>query len=182
MRLPYWLLWLALLLQRLAELRRSRANAAGIKGSLADPEGYPLMVTVHVGLFVFPVLESRLTHASKSVAGTWAAVLLTAAVLRLSSIHALSRQWNVRGLVPADLHPVTSGPYRFIRHPNYLAVAVEVAALPLATGAWRSAIGLTLANTWVLRRRIRAEERLLFANPDYRRAFTSKRRFIPGVL
>ena len=56
---------------------------------------------------------------------------------------------------------VRRGPYRCLRHPNYLAVAVEVAALPLAAGAWRTALAFSLANGLLLAVRIRAEERAL---------------------
>ncbi len=73
--------------------------------------------------------------------------------------------------------PVTAGPYRFIRHPNYLAVTLEVAALPLIRANWYTAIGFSIVNAIVLAVRIPSEERALGAG--YRDAFASRRRFIP---
>jgi methyltransferase len=182
MRPWYPCLWLGLLIQRLVELRRSRANTKGQAGPAGDPAGFPVMVGLHMALFLVPPLESTLMTRHRRGRGVWALVLLTAAALRVWSIRSLGPQWNVRALVRADFHPVTSGPYRFIRHPNYLAVALECAALPMAAGAWRSALGLSLVNGWVLARRIRAEEALLFKDARYRSEFGSKARFIPRVL
>jgi methyltransferase len=87
----------------------------------------------------------------------------------------------VRAVVPRDLVPVARGPYRYVRHPNYLAVVIEFAALPLAGGARFSALALSALNALVLADRVRAEERLLEARPGYARLFAGKARFIPGV-
>ena len=182
MRPWYPLFWLGLLLQRLTELRRSSANTKGQEGGIGDPSGFPLMVGVHVALFLLPPLESKLTRPPARSRVVWAAALLGATALRRWSIRSLGSQWNVRALIRSDFQPITAGPYRWIRHPNYLAVAAEFAALPMAAGAWRPALGLSMANGYVLARRIRAEERLLLADPGYRAQFSSKARFIPGVL
>jgi methyltransferase len=88
----------------------------------------------------------------------------------------------VRATVPAEVAPVTSGPYRLIRHPNYAAVCLEFLALPLAGGAPLSAASLSCLNALVLACRIRAEERLLARSPAYRRAFAGRARFIPKVF
>jgi methyltransferase len=77
---------------------------------------------------------------------------------------------------------VASGPYRWIRHPNYLAVILEFAALPMGAGAWRSAAGLSLLNGAVLQDRIRAEEALLAEVPGYEELFATKSRFIPHIF
>ena len=77
------------------------------------------------------------------------------------------------------MHVETGGPYRWIRHPNYVAVGLEFLCLPLAVGAVPEALLLALANAAVLVPRIRAEERLLDAVPGYREAFQGVPRFIP---
>jgi methyltransferase len=77
---------------------------------------------------------------------------------------------------------VVTGPYRWIRHPNYLAVSLEFLALPLAGGAWLSALALSAIDAAVLADRIRHEERLLAEVPGYQRAFGTKARFIPGLF
>jgi len=80
-------------------------------------------------------------------------------------------------VIPGD-PPVTAGPYRFVRHPNYVAVIAEMAALPLVHGAWLTAGVFTLGNAWLLRVRIRAEERAL--GETWQHAFAGRPRFVPG--
>jgi methyltransferase len=166
---------------RLFELRTSRSNELARPGTRAARRTYPVMVAAHVGLLSLPLLEAarRPRHRPRY---RWLAVLLFATALRLWSIRSLGRSWNVRAAVPADLRPVTSGPYAFIRHPNYLAVILEFAAVPLIAGAWVSAVVLSATNALVLFDRIRAEEQLLSASAAYRQAFAGKKRFIPGVF
>ena len=79
-------------------------------------------------------------------------------------------------------HVVTHGPYSFIRHPNYLCVILELAALPLLHSAWLSALVLTAWNAGVLFVRIRTEEAMLMQIPRWRDAFSRRARLIPGVF
>jgi methyltransferase len=95
---------------------------------------------------------------------------------------ALGRLWNVRLVQRPDQPVIASGPYRFVRHPNYLAVVLELAAVPLALGAYGTALLAGAANALVLWRRIAAEERYLFSVPGYAAAFAAKKRLIPGVF
>jgi methyltransferase len=110
------------------------------------------------------------------------AVLAGATALRIWSIRSLGPAWNVRAAVPAGLSPVATGPYAYIRHPNYLAVILEFAAVPMIAGARLSAVVLSALNAVVLYDRIRAEERLLNESSGYRAAFARRARFIPGVF
>ena len=73
--------------------------------------------------------------------------------------------------------PITRGIYRWMRHPNYVAVVIEIAALPLVRGCWITAIVFTLANAWILSIRIPAEENAL--GESYSAAFSSVGRFFP---
>jgi methyltransferase len=77
---------------------------------------------------------------------------------------------------------ITTGPFRFVRHPNYAAVIVELITLPLIHTAWITAILGSLGYISVLAQRIPLEERALFANPDYRAAMSAKPRFLPGLF
>ena len=77
---------------------------------------------------------------------------------------------------------VATGPYRWIRHPNYVAVVAELFALPMIHTAWITAIAGTVANLEILRRRIRVEEQTLLANPAYRVSMGAKPRFVKTVL
>ena len=169
-------------LLRLTELRHSRANEmkTGIRrmpGAAAST--YPLMVALNVALFTAPLLEPRRARPHRLIAGL---LLAVATALRVWCIRSLGDQWNVRSAVPPRLRVVGAGPYRFVRHPNYLAVAIEFCALPLFGGALRSAVVLSLANAALLWHRVAAEEALLGSSPEYRRIMGGKSRFLPGLL
>lgn len=176
---------LALAAQRLLELWISRRNErrAGPLLGTAGERSYPAMVLIHLALFTLPLLEQhrRLRRPRPAIVASAVALLGAATALRLWVIRSLGAAWNVRGNVPARLGVVETGPYRFIRHPNYVAVALEMAALPLAAPAPFSAAALSAANALVLVPRIRGEERLLNAVPGYRERMGSKPRFLPRV-
>ena len=177
----YLLLLAAVGASRLYELRVSRRNELARGGTRAAARTFPVMVAVHTALVTLPLVEaSRRPPRGPSV--PWAAVLAGATALRWWSIATLGAAWNARAAVPANVVPVTGGPYGYIRHPNYLAVILEFAAVPLIAGAWKSAIVLSMLNAAVLVDRITAEERLLDASPAYRTAFAGRARFIPGVV
>jgi methyltransferase len=173
---------------RLGELylsrRRLREDSQAGRAAVIPEPGYPVMVAVHAGWIAGCALEPYLTGAALRpwlTAGALAAWGLALA-LRLWLMIALGRFWNVRLVQRAAQPVITAGPYRYLRHPNYLAVLLEIAALPLAIGAYGTAAVATLANAWVLWRRIAREEAYLFSVPGYAAAFGSKKRLIPGVF
>ncbi|HUY23886.1 MAG TPA: isoprenylcysteine carboxylmethyltransferase family protein [Candidatus Saccharimonadales bacterium] len=172
----------ALAIQRGRELQLSKRLERDQPGRRAAPGTFPVMVTAHVALFVLPLLETTLAHRRSRRPGVWLAVLAAATGLRWWSIRSLGPQWNVRAAVPPDLRPVATGPYRWVRHPNYLAVILEFLALPMAGGAWASALGLSILDGAVLLDRIRSEEELLLEVPGYAEVFSGKARFIPGIF
>ncbi|MGH7642670.1 MAG: isoprenylcysteine carboxylmethyltransferase family protein [Candidatus Dormibacteria bacterium] len=182
MRAWYALLVGALALQRGRELALSKRLESARPGPRAAPRTFLLMVAVHVALFLLPLVEVHLASRRPRWVGFWIALLAAATGLRWWSIRSLGDQWNVRAAVPPDLRPVTTGPYRWIRHPNYLAVILEFAALPMAGGAWVSALTLSALDGAVLMDRIQAEEALLAAADGYQQAFGAKARFIPGIF
>jgi methyltransferase len=116
--------------------------------------------------------------------GAWGVAALSLALgaqaLRWWAVTTLGRFWNVRILVHPGGQAITTGPYRFMRHPNYLAVVIEMAAVPLIHGAWITAILFSIGNALLLRLRIPAEERAL--GDGYARAFAgrSRRRLTVG--
>ena len=166
--------------QRLVELRVSARNRAALgRAEQASPSTYPLMVAAHVALFAVSAWPRRGRHVSRRVQGFAIVGLAASAGLRAWVIRTLGTEWNVTAHVRPDAHIETSGPYRYVRHPNYVAVALEFACLPTAVGAVPEAIVLSIANASVLVPRIRAEERLLDAIPGYREAFRGVPRFIP---
>ena len=169
LRMPWWYVaaLAAVAAQRVRELTISRRNSRGTGGSPSAPRTYPLIVAAHLGLFVLPPLEIHLARRRTGgrAALAWLGVLAAATGLRWWSIQSLGGAWNVRGQVPQGLAPVTRGPYRFLRHPNYLALVLESAV-----------------NGAALAVRIRAEEAQLERSAAYREAFRRKARLIPGVF
>jgi methyltransferase len=166
--------------QRLVELRISARNRARVgRAEQASPSTYPAMVAVHVALFAVSAWPRRPRRVSRPIETIAIAGLVASAALRLWVIRTLGETWNVTAHVPSDGHMRTGGPYRYVRHPNYVAVAMEFACLPTAVGAIPEAVALSIANAAVLVPRIRAEERLLDAIPGYREAFRGVPRFLP---
>lgn len=153
--------------QRLVELAISRRNAREVMARGGREFGRRHMVALVVlhALFLPACAIEVLALSRPFVPGVGAAmlaVLLAAQVLRYWAIHALGRHWNVRILVEPGAPLVKRGPYRYIRHPNYVAVALEGIALPLIHTAWITAVAFTVVNAWLLLRvRIPAEERAL---------------------
>jgi len=181
-------LFLALLaavgLLRLVEMRisrrRQRAMAARGVERAPDPAFAP-MVLLHTGVLVASALEVVLLDRPfwPAVGVPALALVAGANALRWWVIATLGPHWNVQVMGSTKLGVVTSGPYRFVRHPNYVAVFVELAALPLVHGAWLTALAGTALHVLVLRGRIAAEESVLLADETYRRAMQAKPRFIP---
>lgn len=153
-------------LERLAELVVSTRNArwALAQGGRETGQGhYVVMVVLHTGLLVGALVEAwwRRPDVPLLLAATMFALVLASQALRWWCIATLGRQWNTRVIVVPGLPLVRSGPYRRLRHPNYVAVVVEGFALPLVHAAWWTAVVFTVANAVLLMVRIRVEERAL---------------------
>jgi len=164
---------------RLAEVAWSSRNLRRTgAGRQAAPRSFPLMVSANIALFSLCMVPRR-HRPPRAVEAVTLTGLAAAAGLRLWVIASLGPAWNVKGLVPEEMTVVTRGPYRWMRHPNYLAVIVEFACLPVAVGAYGEAVLLSAANAVVLVPRIRAEEALLDQVPGYREAFAGVPRLLP---
>lgn len=169
---------------RLVELGISRRHQRALAATGAAPLPEPVfgaMVAVHTGVIAGAAIEALALHRPYVAAlGIPALTLLVLAnLLRLWVIATLGVHWNVRVVRSMPLGVVTGGPYRFVRHPNYVAVFVELAALPLVHGAYLTAIAGSLLHLLVLRHRVALEESVLMADEGYRRAFERKPRFVP---
>ncbi|MEE2750726.1 MAG: isoprenylcysteine carboxyl methyltransferase family protein [Myxococcota bacterium] len=99
--------------------------------------------------------------------------------LRYWAVTSLGTRWNTRVLVVPGLQAVTRGPYRWIRHPNYVAVVIEIFALPLVHGAWWTAASFTVLNFFLLKTRIRVEEEALKKHCGYQDSLGQRPRFLP---
>ncbi|MGW0392659.1 isoprenylcysteine carboxyl methyltransferase family protein [Streptomyces sp. NPDC003042] len=160
---PYLLIIGLVAAERLAELATARRNAAWSLARGAREYGrghYPAMVALHAALLVGCVVEPWAAHRPFLPLLGWSALGLAVAAqaLRWWCVTSLGRRWNTRVLVIPGLAPVAVGPYRLLRHPNYVAVVVEGIALPLVHTAWVTAIGFTVLNALLLRVRIRCED------------------------
>lgn len=184
-RILYTLLVALVALGRLFELRIAEGNRRRLLargGVEVAPGHYPWMVALHTALLISCPLEVWLLNRPflPVLAGAMLFLLIAAAALRWWVISTLDGRWTTRIVVLPGVAPVTGGPYRFLRHPNYLAVILEIVSLPLVHTAWLTALVFTLANALLLRVRIRAEESGLSRASGYEAAFADRPRLIPG--
>jgi methyltransferase len=149
-------------LSRMAELLISHRNQRWLvaRGAIETGHGhYPAMVLLHTAFLVSCPLEVWLfeRHGQPSLALAMGALLILAMTLRVWVMATLGRRWTTRVLYVPGTPVVSDGPYRFLRHPNYLAVVLEIIALPLLHGAWTTALVFSLANGLLLAVRIPCE-------------------------
>jgi len=182
----YFVLVVAVALQRMLEVRVSRLNEAELKarGALEHAqEQMPVMVAVHTAWLVCIFLEvGLLDRPFRGGLAFFSLVVFCAGqVLRLLAIHALGTRWTVKVITLPRESPVTGGVFRYLRHPNYVGVILEIAALPLIHGAWLTAVVFSVLNGLLLSRRIRAEEQALQASSDYAERFADRPRLWPKL-
>ncbi|UYQ60213.1 isoprenylcysteine carboxyl methyltransferase family protein [Streptomyces peucetius] len=162
----YTLLVLAVAAERVAELVVARRNASWTLARSGVEHGrghYPVMVALHTGLLACCLLEPLLAPRPFLPALGWPmlTLVLLAQALRWWCITTLGRYWNTRVIVVPGTRLVDAGPYRFLRHPNYVAVVMEITALPLVHSAWLTAAVFTAANAALLTVRVRCENAAL---------------------
>ncbi len=162
----YALLVLAIGVERGAELVVARRNARWSRARGAVEYGwrhYPVMVVLHTGLLVGCLAEVGLAGRPfvPPLGWTMLAVVVAAQALRWWCVVTLGPRWNTRVLVVPGLPLVAGGPYRWLRHPNYVAVVAEGLALPLVHGAWVTALLFTVCNAVLLTVRVRCEDAAL---------------------
>jgi methyltransferase len=156
----------ALGVQRLFELHLSKRNEQRIRqrgGHEHTPETYKWIVTLHSAWFVAMLLE---VFAGKRKFRPWLAVpalslFAVGQVLRLTAIRTLGWRWSTRVMTVPGEAPVRRGIYRYIRHPNYLGVELEILSAPLAHSAYITSAVFGVTNALLLRDRIRREEQAL---------------------
>lgn len=162
----YLALIAAVAVERLVELVVSKRNLAWSLARGGTEHGfghYPVMVVLHIALLAGCVLEPVLLDRPFIPALGWPmlAVVLAAQALRWWCIGTLGLQWNTRVVVVPGASRVVAGPYRWLPHPNYVAVVIEGFALPLVHTAWLTATVFTVLNALLLRTRLRVENAAL---------------------
>ncbi|MCY8855740.1 isoprenylcysteine carboxyl methyltransferase family protein [Bacillus atrophaeus] len=161
----FWLFILILAVQRIAEIIVAKQNEQKVKkqGAIEYGEGhYPYIVLMHVLFFVSLICEVLLLHKEPS---SWWIGILTAIILvqgvRYWALLSLGAHWNTKILVVPDAELIKKGPYKWLKHPNYAVVMVEIVLLPLLYGAYWTLILFTILNAFMLSVRIRVEDKAL---------------------
>jgi methyltransferase len=163
-------------------ISRKNSNALIEKGAIdVAPHLLPLMVAVYGLKFAGSLIEYFITKPDLSI--LWAAIfvglLIAAKALKFWAVSTLGPYWSMKVLIVPGTQTVNHGPYRWIRHPNYVAVMMEIIALPLIGKAFITATVVTILFAILLYLRINAEEQALIEYTDYDKTMTGKRRFIP---
>lgn len=154
-----------LAIQRISELLYARKNEQILreKGAVEyDRSGYTLIVMMHILFFASLVAEKiYLDRTYNSLSFIFLIIFVLTQLLRYWAISSLGVFWNTRIIVLPNARLVTRGPYKYLRHPNYLAVAIEIAIIPLIFSCYLTAIVFSIINYVLLRRRIVIEEKAL---------------------
>ena len=185
------ILFLALLIavaaMRIVELRISKKHQQEMiargAAKVRDPN-FQWMAMFHTLVLAGAAVEVVFLHRPflPALAIPMLALFVAANTVRWWVIRTLGEHWNVQVIDSTRLGVITSGPFRYVRHPNYAAVFVEMIALPLIHTAWITALAGAVAHVVVLALRLSTEERILLANPDYAATMGSKPRFLPGLF
>jgi methyltransferase len=177
----------AVALLRIVELqisKRHQREMVARGAAKVDEPRFRWMVLLHTAVLIGAALEVVLLKRPfiPVLAAVMFAVFLAANAVRWWVIRTMGEHWNVQVMNSTSLGVVSSGPFRYVRHPNYAAVFSEMVALPLIHTAWITASVGALAHAVVLSQRLSTEERILLANAEYRAAMGNKARFIPGLF
>ncbi|ABZ83022.1 conserved hypothetical protein [Heliomicrobium modesticaldum Ice1] len=175
--LVFFALFSFVLAQRVVELAIARRNARRMTAKGAVEVGhahYRYLVALHVCFFA--ALMTEVLVLGRKPPQWWmapAAAFLIAQGLRYWCMTSLGHFWNTRIFVLPGANAIRRGPYRFFRHPNYLAVVTELLCIPLLFGAWITAAVISIVNLYLLSVRIQAEEAALAEATDYGEVFRS---------
>ncbi|MBX7059797.1 MAG: hypothetical protein K1X75_17165 [Leptospirales bacterium] len=160
----FLVLILALAEQRIAELRLSRDNEAWMRlrgGREYGSQHFRWMQAMHILWFPSMALESFFATPTLPLTVIGAVLLLAGQLLRAAAIRTLGSRWSVRIYSLPDHAPVSHGIYKYLRHPNYVGVALELAGAPLIYGGWMTAVVFSVLNAALMAVRIPAEVRAL---------------------
>ena len=185
-RWTFLLLLVALGVQRLMELRLSARHERRILelgGREHAPGQFRVMRLLHIAWFLAIIAEvfGLQRPFVPALALMSSLVFLAGQALRYGAIRTLGERWTVRVMTLPGTKPISGGIYRYIRHPNYLGVILEIGAVPLLHGAYLTAISFSIANALLLAWRIQTEEAALKEQNDYEQVFAERPRFLPRL-
>ncbi|NMH70454.1 hypothetical protein HF072_16860 [Bacillus sp. RO3] len=179
------LFFFVLICQRLVELFIAKSNEEWMKRQGAREYGkahYKMMVTIHIAFFVSLLIEGGFFH--KGVNPFWP-LLLTGFLLtqlgRIWVMSSLGRYWNTKIIVLPEAEAVSKGPYKYLKHPNYLIVTVEFLIVPLLFNAYWTLFIFALLNQFILAVRIPLEEQALRSETDYERIHLQTKGWLPII-
>ncbi len=172
----FWILFAVVICQRLAELAVAKRNETRMKAQGAYEVGarhYPAIVLLHTAFFVSLLLEVLIRKPALSpIWGVLLVIFILTQMLRVWCLASLGKFWNTKIIILPGADVVMRGPYRFIRHPNYVIVATEILVLPMIFGAYLTAIAFSLLNAWMMSVRIPQEEKALKEATNYTEKFS----------
>jgi len=147
-------LFVVIAIQRISELRLAKRNLAWARergGRVVEEPHYWMFFVLHTGWLLAWPIEAWLRGPSLAPAWwAWLGVFAAAEALRYWAIASLGPRWNTKIVVLDGAPLLRTGPYRYFAHPNYVAVALELACVPLVFGAWITALACTLLNAALL--------------------------------
>ncbi|WP_325048681.1 isoprenylcysteine carboxyl methyltransferase family protein [Peribacillus glennii] len=174
----FWLFISILVLQRLVELSIAKKNENWMKEQGAIEFGkshYPWMVLMHIGFLSSLILEVMLNRfVTAPLWPVWLAIFILAQACRIWVIISLGKFWNTKIIVLPESDITAKGPYKYMKHPNYLVVAVEIIVISLLFDAFITGILFTLLNLWMMAVRIPEEENALGNLTRYNTIFQQK--------
>jgi methyltransferase len=181
----FFLFLVVIILQRLAELIVANKNEKWMKnhgGVEFGQKHYRIIVGLHSLFFLFYLGEVYLFN--KEISQIWP-ILLPLFILtqagRVWALSSLGRYWNTKIIVLPDTEVIVKGPYKYLRHPNYVIVTLEFVIIPLLFQAYFTFIIFSLLNIWILSIRIPEEEKALTQLTTYGQSLGQARRFFPKI-
>jgi len=161
----FWIFFAFLISQRVLELFLAKRNEQIVKSKGAlefDRDGYKYIVAMHVAFFISLALEKfSLQRELNKFWVLFLFIFFIAQTLRYWAISSLGVYWNTKVLVVPNFHIITKGPYKYLKHPNYIAVIIEIAVIPSIYSCYLTSILFSIINFILVRRRIEIEENAL---------------------
>ena len=174
----FFILISLVIIQRLVEVAIAKRNEKRMLAKGAYEVGashYPIMVTMHVCFFVSLIAEVLVfERAISPLFPVFLVIFIFVQLLRVWCLTSLGSFWNTKIIILPDANVVKSGPYTFMRHPNYVVVCIEIVLLPFMFQAYFTAIAFTLLNLAMLSVRIPTEEKALREVTNYEDKFKKK--------
>jgi methyltransferase len=175
-----------LVIQRAFELVIARRNEKWMKSKGAIEVGgkhYPIMVLMHGAFLILLLIEVLVLK--KEISPLWPIVLtcfLFTQIIRVWSLASLGKYWNTKIIILPNTNIVKKGPYKYLRHPNYTIVVLEILLIPLLFQAYWTAAIFSILNIFMLSIRIPLEEKALMTETNYKEQFETISRFSPLKL